>query len=43
MDDILLGDSDSDTLEHMFEEVKKILPCWGLRIAPEKNTKRRFY
>ena len=20
----------------MFEEVKKILPCWGLQIAPEK-------
>lgn len=30
MDDILLGDSESDTLENMFEEVKKILPCWGL-------------
>jgi hypothetical protein len=22
---------------------KKTLPCWGLQIAPEKNTKRRFY
>lgn len=38
MDDILLADSDADTLE---EEVKRILSCWGLQIAPEKkNTKR---
>ena len=36
MDDILLSDSNVDTLERMFEEVKKILPCWGLQIAPEK-------
>ena len=25
----------------MFEEIKKILPCWGLQIAPEK--KQRDY
>ena len=26
MDDILLSDSNKDTLENMFEEVKKVLP-----------------
>ena len=36
MDDILLSDSNADTLERMFEEVKKVLPKWGLQIAPEK-------
>ena len=36
MDDILLSDSNIDTLERMFEEVKIILPKWGLQIAPEK-------
>ena len=36
MDDILLSDSNKDTLENMFEEVKKVLPRWGLQIAPEK-------
>lgn len=36
MDDILLSDSDINILERMFDEVKKTLPCWGLRIAPEK-------
>ena len=35
MDDILLSDSTIDTLERMFEEVKKVLPKWGLQIAPE--------
>ncbi|KAL6065033.1 hypothetical protein STEG23_028902 [Scotinomys teguina] len=39
MDDILLADSNADTLEKLFEEVKKILPCWGLQIAPEKIQK----
>ena len=37
---ILLADSDSDTLEKVFEEAKKILPCWGLQIAPEKKIQR---
>ena len=23
----------------LFDEVKRILPCWGLQIAPEKSTK----
>ena len=36
MDDILLSDSNIDTLERMFEEVKIILPKRGLQIAPEK-------
>ena len=37
MDDILLSDSNADTLEKkMFKEVKKVLPKWGLQIAPEK-------
>ena len=35
MDDILLSDSNTDTLERMFEEVK-VLPKWRLQIAPEK-------
>ena len=42
MDNILLSNSNVDTLERMFKEAKKILPCWGLQIAPETNTKRRF-
>ena len=36
MDDILLSDSNKNTLESMFEEVKKVLPKWGLQIDPEK-------
>lgn len=28
IDDILLADSNIDTLEEMFKEVKKILPYW---------------
>ena len=36
MDDILISNSNIDTLERMFEEVKIILPKWGLQIAPEK-------
>ena len=36
MDDILLSDSNIDTLERMFEEVKKVLPKWKLQISPEK-------
>lgn len=42
MDDILLVDSNSDTLENMFEDVKKSLPCWGLQIAPEKKYKKEI-
>ena len=30
MDGIFLSDSNVDTLERIFEEVKKNLPCWGL-------------
>ena len=30
VNDILLSDSNVDVLERMFEEVKKILPCWAL-------------
>ena len=36
MDDILLSDSNIDTLERMFGEIKNVLPKWGLQIAPEK-------
>ena len=35
-DDILLADLNVDHLEKKFEEVKKISPCLGLQIAPEK-------
>ena len=43
MDDNLLTDSDTDTLLKMFDEVKRILPCWELQFIPEKYTKRRFF
>ena len=36
MDDILLSDSNIDTLKGLFKEVKVVLPQWGLQIAPEK-------
>ena len=36
MDDILISDQNKDTLERLFEEVKIVLPKWGLQIAPEK-------
>lgn len=36
MDDVLLADSDKDTLEKMFKGTQRIPPCWGLQIAPEK-------
>jgi len=34
MDDILLFDSDLDTLEKVFDEVKGLV-CWVLQIVPE--------
>ena len=34
MDDILLSESNKETLECMFEMVKEVLPRWGLQIAP---------
>jgi hypothetical protein len=38
MSDILLADSDKDTLEgKMLDKVKRILPCWGLQFSPEKK------
>ncbi|ERE65275.1 putative Pol polyprotein [Cricetulus griseus] len=40
MDDVLLSDSNKDTLERMFEMVKEVLPRWGLQIAPEKIQRR---
>lgn len=40
MDEILLDDSDTDTLEKIFDKAKKILPCWGFQIAPEKKIQR---
>jgi hypothetical protein len=35
-DEILLADSNEDTLEKMFKETQRILPYWGLQTAPEK-------
>ena len=35
----MLTDSNIDTLERIFEEVKKVLPKWELQIAPEKVQK----
>lgn len=43
MNDILLADSDSHTLEKMFEEIKIIFPCYELQTALEKKIQRRFY
>ena len=40
MDDILLSDSNIDTLERMFENIKKLLPKWGLQTVPEKIQRR---
>ena len=37
MDDILCTDSDTGPLEKMFKETQRILPWWGLQIAPEKR------
>lgn len=42
MDDNLLLDYDTDTLENKFVKIKRILPCWGIQTAPEKN-RGRFY
>ena len=39
MDDILISDQNKDTLERLFEEVKIVLPKWGLQIAPKKFRK----
>ena len=36
MDDILLSDQNKDSLAMLFEEVKIVLPKWGLQNAPEK-------
>ena len=37
MDDILLSNSNVDSLERVFEKIKKVLPSWGLKIAPKKG------
>lgn len=42
MDDVLLADSDKDTLEKMFKRTQRILPCWGLQTAPEKIQRVHF-
>lgn len=42
MDDILLADSDADTLEKIFE-VKTIIAMLGITNYSSKNTKRRFF
>ena len=36
MDDILLADSDADTLGKTFDEVKRILPCQGRKLLLKK-------
>lgn len=36
MNDILLADSDTDTLGKIFVEIKRILPCWVLQTVSEK-------
>ena len=43
MDDTILADSDINILERLFDEIRKTLPCWGLQITPEKNTKKGLY
>lgn len=37
--DILVADSETDTLEIMFTKVKRVLPFRELKIAPEKRQK----
>jgi hypothetical protein len=41
IDDILQVDSDNNILGKIFDEVKRILPCWELQIAPEKKKIQR--
>ena len=36
MDDTLLADSGTNTLEKMFKKTQSILPCWRLQIGSEK-------
>lgn len=36
MDGILLSGSDKDIFRDMFKITQRILPWWGLQIAPEK-------
>ena len=43
MGNILLADSDSDTLEKCLKRLRKFCIVGELQIAPEKNTKKRFY
>lgn len=43
MDVILLADSDKDVLENMFKVTQRILPCWGLQIAPENKYKEEIH
>ena len=38
MDGILLSDSNIDTLERMFEEVKKVLPKWEWQIRRSQSS-----
>lgn len=43
MDNVLLDDSDKDVLENMFKVTQRILPCWGLQIAPENKYKEEIH
>ena len=43
MEDILLFYSDTESVERMFEEVKKLLPSWELQISPGKNKTWKIY
>lgn len=36
-----LADWNTDTLEKRFGEIKRIVPCWALHIAPEKKKLQR--
>lgn len=39
----LLADSMADTLEKMFWEITKILPCWGFQIVPLKIQRGEYF
>ena len=41
--DSLLADLEANILEKCLKKQNFFLHCWGLQIAPEKNTKRRLY
>jgi hypothetical protein len=42
MNDMLLADSGKVVLDNMFKVTQRLLSWWGIQIALEKNTKRKY-